>query len=224
MKILLADDELDILEFLEYNLSKDGYEIIIASNGVEAMELAKKHNPDIIILDIMMPEMDGVTTCRTMRNTPGLQEKIIILLSARAEEYSEVAGLENGADDYITKPIKIGVLKARIKSIINRVHKANDLEEVKLGDLRVSFSERVVYKTDEPIHLPKKEFKLLSLLLSKPDKLFTRSEIFNHVWGSDQVIGARTIDVHIRKLREKLGGDYIKTIRSVGYKIESKNL
>lgn len=224
MKMLLVDDEPDILELLKYNLGKEGYEILLASNGVEALEIAKKEVPDIIILDIMMPLMDGVVTCRNLRSMPATKDKIIILLTARGEEYSEVAGLENGADDYITKPVKMGVLKARIKSLVNRINKISDTDEVTLGDLRISFSERVIYKNKEAIHLPKKEFKLLALLVSKPDKLFTRKEIFNHVWGSDQIIGGRTIDVHIRKLREKLGGDYIKTIRSVGYKIESKIL
>lgn len=222
MKMLLVDDEPDILELLKYNLGKEGFDILLASNGVEAMEIAKKEIPDIIILDIMMPLMDGVVTCRNMRATPSLKDKIIVLLTARGEEYSEVAGLENGADDYIKKPVKMGVLKARIQSLIKRINKVVETDETIIGDLKISFSERVVYKNGEVIHLPKKEFKLLSLLVSKPDKLFTREEIFNHVWGSDQIIGGRTIDVHIRKLREKLGGDYIKTIRSVGYKIESK--
>lgn len=223
MKLLIVDDEPDILELLTYNLQKEGYEILTAKNGVEAMEIAKKEVPEIILLDIMMPLMDGVVTCNAMRNTPELKEKIIILLSARGEEYSEVAGLENGADDYITKPLKIAVLKARIKAAIKRVSRSVENDDIKLGNLRVSFTERVVYKDNQPVHLPKKEFKLLSLLLSKPNKLFTRKEIFNHVWGADQIIGGRTIDVHVRKLREKLGGDYIKTIRSVGYKIEVKH-
>lgn len=222
MKMLLVDDEPDILELLQYNLKKEGYEILTAANGVEALEIAKKELPDIIILDIMMPLMDGVVTCKTLRTLPELKDKIIILLSARGEEYSEVAGLENGADDYIKKPIKIAVLKARIKALIQRISRSSENDEFTFGDLRVSLAERIVYKNNEALHLPKKEFMLLSLLLSKPNKLFTRTEIFNHVWGSDQIIGARTIDVHIRKLREKIGGDYIKTIRSVGYKIESK--
>lgn len=222
MKMLLVDDEPDILELLQYNLKKEGYEILTAANGVEALEIAKRELPDIIILDIMMPLMDGVVTCKTLRTLPELKDKIIILLSARGEEYSEVAGLENGADDYIKKPIKIAVLKARIKALIQRISRSSENDEFTFGDLRVSLAERVVYKNNEALHLPKKEFMLLSLLLSKPNKLFTRTEIFNHVWGSDQIIGARTIDVHIRKLREKIGGDYIKTIRSVGYKIESK--
>lgn len=224
MKILLVDDEPDILELLHYNLSLEGYEIITASNGVEAIEVAKREVPDVIILDIMMPEMDGVMACRTLRGIEELKDKIIILLSARREEYSEVAGLENGADDYLTKPIKMSVLKVRIKALINRMQRNTSSDEVKLGDLTISFSQRLVIKNQIPIHLPKKEFKLLALLASTPDKLFTRKEIFNHVWGSDQVIGGRTIDVHIRKLREKLGGNYIKTIRSVGYKIDTKNL
>ena len=241
--MLLVDDEPDIIELLQYNFKKEGYEIFSAGNGVEALEIAKKELPDIIILDVMMPIMDGfeflgemrkmpdvmmpimdgVVTCRNIRSTPELKDKIVILLTARGEEYSEVAGLENGADDYITKPVKLEVLKARIKALVKRVRKVSDNEEVKIGNLKISFSERVVYKEGSPIHLPKKEFKLLALLVSKPDKLFTRQEIFNHVWGAEQVIGGRTIDVHIRKIREKLGGNYIKTIRSVGYKLETKN-
>jgi two-component system alkaline phosphatase synthesis response regulator PhoP len=224
MKLLLADDEPDIIELLQYNLKKEGYEIFAASNGLEAIEIAKKELPDIIILDIMMPLMDGVVTCQNLRAIPELKDKIIILLSARGEEYSEIAGLENGADDYIKKPVKIAVLKARIKALVNRINRTSESDEATIGDLRVSFSERVVYKNKEAVHLPKKEFKLLTLLLSKPNKLFTRKEIFNHVWGSDQIIGARTIDVHIRKLREKIGDEYIKTIRGIGYKIESKNI
>jgi two-component system alkaline phosphatase synthesis response regulator PhoP len=224
MKLLLADDEPDIIELLQYNLKKEGYEIFTASNGLEAIEIAKKELPDIIILDIMMPLMDGVVTCQNLRSIPELKDKIIILLSARGEEYSEIAGLENGADDYIKKPVKIAVLKARIKALVNRINRTSESDEVTIGDLRVSFSERVVYKNKEAVHLPKKEFKLLTLLLSKPNKLFTRKEIFNHVWGSDQIIGARTIDVHIRKLREKIGDEYIKTIRGIGYKIESKTI
>jgi len=195
MKLLLADDEPDIIELLQYNLKNAGYEIFTASNGLEAIEVAKKELPDIIILDIMMPLMDGVVTCQNLRSLPELKDKIIILLSARGEEYSEIAGLENGADDYIKKPVKIAVLKARIKALINRINRASDSDEVKIGDLRVSFSERVVYKNEEAVHLPKKEFKLLTLLLSKPNKLFTRKEIFNHVWGSDQIIGARTVSL-----------------------------
>ncbi len=224
MKMLLVDDEPDILELLQYNLKKEGYEILTAANGVEALEIAKRELPDIIILDIMMPLMDGVVTCKTLRTLPELKDKIIILLSARGEEYSEVAGLENGADVYMKKHIKIAVLKARIKALIQRISRSSENDEFTFGDLRVSLAERVVYKNNEALHLPKKEFMLLSLLLSKPNKLFTRTEIFNHVWGSDQIIGARTIDVHVRKLREKIGGDYIKTIRSVGYKIESKTI
>ena len=222
MKLLLADDEPDIIELLQYNFKKAGYQIFTASNGLEAIEVAKRELPDIIILDVMMPLMDGVVACQNIRALPALKDKIIILLSARAEEYSEIAGLENGADDYIKKPVKIAILQARIKALVNRIKRTSDSDEQRIGDLRVSFSERVVYKNDEAVHLPKKEFKLLALLLSKPNKLFTRKEIFNHVWGSDQIIGARTIDVHIRKLREKIGDEYIKTIRSVGYKIESK--
>lgn len=222
MKILLVDDEPDIIELLRYNFSKEGFDIVSANNGVEAVKVAEKETPDIIIMDIMMPLMDGVEACRELRTIDTMKDKIIVLLTGRGESYSEIAGFESGADDYITKPVNIGVLKVRIQSLINRVHKEPEQKNIHLGDLIISFSERTIYKGKEAIFLPKKEFDLFALLSSKPDKLFTRDEIFNKIWGADRFTGKRTIDVHVRKLREKLGGDYIKTIRSVGYKIHSE--
>lgn len=223
MKILLVDDEPDILELLRYNFEKEGFDVILANNGEEALHIAEREVPDVIILDIMMPGMDGVEVCVAMRDMDVLKHKIIVFLTGRGESYSEIAGLENGADDYITKPVRMGVLKARINSLISRVlRKDNEQEQdINLRDLRVSFKERRIYKGSHPIHLPKKEFELFALLLSSPDKLFTRDEIFRHIWGSDQFVGRRTIDVHVRKLREKLGGEYIQTIRSIGYKIHT---
>lgn len=221
MKLLLVDDEPDILELLRYNFEKEGFDVLLANNGDEALRVAEKEIPDVIILDIMMPGMDGVEVCVAMRDLEVLKHKIIVFLTGRDESYSEIAGLENGADDYITKPIKMGVLKARINSLINRLIRKDESEDLVLSDLRVSFRERRIYKNDKVIHLPKKEFDLFALLLSSPDKLFSRDEIFSKIWGSDQFIGRRTIDVHIRKLREKLGGDYIQTIRSIGYKIHT---
>lgn len=221
MKILLVDDEPDILELLRYNFDKEGYDVFLANNGEEAIQIAEREIPDVIILDIMMPGMDGVEVCVSMREIDVLKSKIIVFLTGRGESYSEIAGLESGADDYITKPVRIGVLKARIKSLISRVFPKEPNEDVNLYDLRVSYKERRVYKGETRIHLPKKEFELFALLLSSPDKLFSRDEIFRSIWGSDQFIGRRTIDVHIRKIREKLGGDYIQTIRSIGYKIQT---
>lgn len=221
MKILLVDDEPDILELLKYNLENDGYTVVLAADGLEALEVAQRELPDIIVLDIMMPHLDGVEVCRRMRADDNLQHKIIVMLTGRGEGYSEIAGLESGADDYIKKPVKIRVFKARIKALINRISKDLRVDNIIFGDLRVSFSERVIYRDKEAIHLPKKEFELFALLVSQQDKLFTRHEIFNHVWGSEQIISKRTIDVHVRKIREKLGDNYIQTIRNVGYKVDS---
>jgi|TARA_B110000259_G_scaffold187823_1_gene243499 two-component system alkaline phosphatase synthesis response regulator PhoP len=220
MKILLVDDEPDILELLTYSFEIEGFDVVTANDGLEALKVAEKELPDIIILDIMMPGMDGVEVCGTLRKLDKHKDKIIVLLTGRNEGYSEIAGLENGADDYITKPIRLGVLKTRINSLINRTIVKDTGEETQFGELRVSLELRVIYKGNRPIYLPKKEFDLFAYLLSKPGRLFTRDEIFTHVWGTDKSIGKRTIDVHIRKLREKLSVSYIKTIRGVGYKLE----
>lgn len=218
MKVLIVDDEPDILELLNFNLSKEGYDVIEASNGQDAIALAEKEIPDIIILDIMMPIMDGIETCRKMREIPSLKNKIIVFLTARGEEYSEIAGFDAGADDYITKPIKLRVLVARIKALSNRLASVVSIEdEITIGDFKISNSERMVYYKGEPIELPKKEFEILNLLSSKEGKIFSREQIYNNIWGTNSFVSERTLDVHIRKLREKIGDDHIKTSKGVGY-------
>ena len=219
-KILLVDDEQDILDFLTYNLKKEGYTVYTASNGKEAISVAKKELPHLIILDVMMPEMDGIETCRELREISSLKKSLIIFLSARNEDYSQIAGFEVGADDYVTKPIKPRVLVSRIKALLRRYHTDSEIELVNMGDIRIDIEKHIVYKLDQEITLPKKEFNLLVLLTSKPGKVFTREFILEQVWGDEVVVGDRTIDVHIRKLREKLGDDCIKTIKGIGYKFE----
>lgn len=220
-KILLVDDEPDILEFISYNLSKEGYSVTTSTNGKEAIEIAKKTFPDLIILDVMMPEMDGIETCHELRQIDGLKHTLIAFLSARGEDYSQVAGFDAGADDYITKPIKPRLLISRVKAILRRKSGAeemtNDDEDF---SIKIDREKYLVYKDGEELTLPKKEFELLALLISKPGKVFTREVILENVWGGEVVVGDRTIDVHIRKLREKLGDNYIKTIKGVGYKFE----
>lgn len=226
IKILVADDDNDILELLEYNLSKEGYEVLLASNGKEAIEIAQKEIPDLIILDVMMPEFDGVEVCEKLRSQRKFLNTLIIFLTARSEDFTQIACYENGGDDYIVKPIKPRVLMSRIKAILRRqiVHTSNyQSTEVAIGDIRIDIEQHQVIRGDEHITLPKKEFELLTLLISRPGKLFSRDEIFNKVWGVETVIGDRTIDVHIRKLREKIGNDFIKTVKGVGYKIEVPN-
>jgi len=224
IKILLVDDEPDILEILSYNLSAEGYQISTASNGVEAVKKAKKHLPHLIIMDVMMPEMDGIEACEKIRTLPQLKDTIITFLTARGEDYSQVAGFEAGADDYITKPIKPKVLISKIKSLLRRLNddssKVNS-EVVQIGELTIDREAyKIIYKGKE-IVLPRKEFELLSLLASKPGKVFKRDEILDKVWGNEVVVGGRTIDVHIRKLREKIGDNSFKTIKGVGYKFQS---
>jgi two-component system, OmpR family, alkaline phosphatase synthesis response regulator PhoP len=220
-KILLVDDEQDILDFLSYNLKKEGFQVYSALNGKDAVSIAKKETPHLIILDVMMPEMDGIDTCRELRDVEGLKDVLIAFLSARNEDYSQIAGFEVGADDYITKPIKPRVLISRIKALLRRYapeqHKQADVD---LGGIKIDKEKYVVFKDNVEINFPKKEFKLLSLLASKPGKVFTREYILEQVWGDEVVVGDRTIDVHVRKLREKLGDDYIKTIKGIGYKFE----
>lgn len=221
-KILLVDDEPDILEFLGYNLNKEGYDVSTCTNGREAIELAKKIIPDLIILDVMMPEMDGIETCQEIRAAETLAHVLVIFLSARGEDYSQVAGFDAGADDYILKPIKPRLLISKIKAILRRKHIVEEesiIEEQ--GNIKIDREKYLVYKDDVEFSFPKKEFELLTLLISKPGKVFTREVILEVVWGGDVIVGDRTIDVHIRKLREKLGDHYIKTIKGVGYKFES---
>lgn len=224
-KILLVDDEPDILEFMEYNLRKENYEISKASNGMEALEIAKKEHPDLIILDIMMPEMDGIETCRLLRGIPDFRNTMIAFLTARNEDYSQIAGFEVGADDYITKPIKPRVLISRISALFRRYNqqsgKTNTTGSIlNVGDLKIDREQYLVFKGGQKVELPRKEFELLTLLATKPGKVFTRDEILERVWGSEVVVGDRTIDVHIRKLREKLGEDLIKTVKGIGYKFD----
>jgi len=217
IKILLVDDEPDILEIVGYNLSQEGYQIITASNGAEGVNKAKAKKPQLIILDVMMPEMDGIEACAEIRKIPQLQNTIITFLTARGEDYSQIAGFEAGADDYITKPIKPKVLISKIKGLLRRGVVETQLSE-DTNSIRIDREKYIVVQRDTEISLPKKEFELLALLMSKPDNVFTREKIFASVWGDDIVVGDRTIDVHIRKLREKIGDDYIKTVKGVGYK------
>lgn len=220
-KILLVDDEEDILEMIRYNLEKEGYEVETANNGKEAVEKAKKFSPNLIILDVMMPEMDGIETCLAIKDIKGLSQTMIAFLTARGEDYSQIAGFDSGADDYITKPIKPRVLISRIKALLRR-NSSDVISEniVHAGDLKIDRERYIVTKDEKEINLPKKEFELLSLLVSKPGKVFTRETILDTVWGGDVVVGDRTIDVHIRKLREKLGDDYIKTVKGIGYRFD----
>ncbi len=221
-KILIVDDEPDILEFLSYNLTAEGYEVFVASNGLKGLNEAKRVVPDLIILDIMMPEMDGVELCRRLRADPIFNDTSITFLTARQEDYSQIAALEQGGDDYISKPIKPRVLVARIKAILRRRSGApqSDESSVDLGNMRIDLEGMCIEKDGERIELPRKEFELLNLLLSKPGKVFNREEIYRKVWGNDVIVGNRTIDVHVRKLREKIGDNYIRTIKGIGYKFE----
>lgn len=220
IKILIADDEPDILEFLQYNLEREGYETILAENGREAITKAKAHHPQMILLDIMMPELDGIETCRELRNIPEFKNTLIAFLTARNEDYSQIAGFDVGADDYITKPIKPRVLISRIKALLRRFGSEVQEENVSLGSIEIDREKYLVYKDSEKLSLPKKEFELLSLLASKPGKVFSRKEIMSKIWGNDIIVGDRTIDVHIRKLREKIGDDQFKTIKGIGYKFD----
>ena len=220
-KILIVDDEEDIVEFISYNLVKEGYSVFKAHTGKDALKIADENQPDLIILDVMMPGMDGVETCVEMRNNPKLSYTIITFLSARGEDYSQIAGLDAGADDYITKPIKPRLLVSRVKALLRRSTLSGSAE-ISMTGISVDREKYIVYKEGEELKLPRKEFELLSLLLSKPGKVFERNEILECVWGSEVIVGDRTIDVHIRKLREKLGGEYLKTIKGVGYKYEER--
>ncbi len=220
IKILLVDDEPDILEIVGYNLENEGYQVFTGENGAEALEMAKKIRPHLIILDVMMPEMDGIEACERLRELPEISQTIIAFLTARGEDYSQVAGFDAGADDYITKPIKPKVLVSKVKALLRRLKNTEGQVEavVKIGDLVINREEyKIVYKGEE-IVLPRKEFELLSLLTTKPGKVFKREEILDKVWGNEVVVGGRTIDVHIRKLREKIGDKSFKTVKGVGYK------
>lgn len=220
-KILLVDDEPDILEFMSYNLNKEGFEVFTSTNGKDAIRIASIEKPSLIILDVMMPDLDGIETCRVIRETPELKEVLIAFLTARNEDYSQIAGFDAGADDYINKPIKPRVLVSRVKALLRRAGKLSGGDEVlEVNGFTIDREKYLIVKDNLNINLPKKEFELIALLASKPGKVFTREDILKSVWGDDVVVGDRTIDVHIRKLREKLGDNYIRTIKGVGYKFE----
>lgn len=215
-KILLVDDESDILEFLKYNLEKVNYQVFTANNGEEGVLIAKSIQPDLILLDVMMPKMDGMEVCSIIREEKNIEQPIIAFLTSRAEDYSQIAGFEVGADDYITKPIRTRVLISRIEALLRRKSKPR-VQKMSDSSLFLDRERFLLIKKDTEIQLPKKEFELLELLISKPGKVFTRDEILGRVWGNETIVGERTIDVHIRKLREKIGDDYIRTIKGVGY-------
>ncbi|MDE5423218.1 response regulator transcription factor [Ancylomarina sp. DW003] len=222
-KILLVDDEADILEFLSYNIKKEGFQVETAGNGIEGIEVAKKFQPHLIILDVMMPEMDGIETCDKLREIPEFSDVLITFLTARSEDYSQIAGFDAGADDYISKPIKPKVLISRVKAMLKRANRSNDKSGnlnnlMEVGPITIDKERYLVIKDQEELSLPRKEFELLLLLSSRPQRVFTREEIYNGVWGENIIVGDRTIDVHIRKLREKLGDSLIKTVKGVGYK------
>lgn len=221
-KILIVDDEPDIVELVEYNLKKEGYQVFTATNGQEGIAVARKVNPDLIILDIMMPQMDGIEACRLMRAIPEFKHTFMVFLTARSEEYSEIAGFNVGADDYIAKPIKPRALVSRINAILRRNASADQVSEnkVEIGDLVIDREAYLVYQSGNKVVLAKKEFELLYLLASKPGKVYTRESILKNIWEDSVVVTNRTIDVHIRKLREKLGENYVSTVKGVGYKFE----
>ena len=223
IKILLVDDEPDILDFVSYNLKSEGYKVATAASGKAGVAKAKEFKPDLILLDVMMPEMDGIEACDQIRRLPGLENTIIAFLTARGEDYSQVAGFEAGADDYITKPVKPKVLTSRLKALLRRrpVPEQEVPSKMEFSDLIIDPERYHVEILGKVIELPRKEFELLSLLASKPGKVFTREEIMDRIWGTVVIVGGRTIDVHIRKLREKIGDNRIKTVKGVGYKFET---
>lgn len=221
--ILLVDDEKDILEFLQYNLEREGYKVFVANDGLEGVEMAQKVSPDLILMDVMMPRMDGIEACQTIRQDLQLNSPLIAFLTSRAEDYSQVAGFEAGADDYITKPIRPRLLVSKVEALLRRAGRMNGVEaEIKTSSITVNREKFLVFMNDEEIQLPKKEFELIELLASRPGKVFTREQILTTVWGDETIVGERTIDVHIRKLREKLGESYIRTIKGVGYTFSEK--
>jgi two-component system alkaline phosphatase synthesis response regulator PhoP len=222
-RILLVDDEEDILEFVSYNLQREGFKVFSARNGIEAIQMTGKIKPDLIILDVMMPEMDGIAACEEIRKLPSCKNVIIAFLTARGEDYSQIAGFEAGADDYITKPIRPKVLISRVRALLKRSVEISsdgngDEKILKIGKFVIDKERYVLQIEGNELTLPRKEFELLSLLVSKPDKVFTRDEIYKSVWGNNVIVGDRTIDVHIRKLREKIGNEHIRTLKGIGYK------
>ena len=220
--ILVVDDEPDILEIVSYNLKTEGYVVTTTDNGIKAIELARKINPQLILLDLMMPEMDGIETCEKIRAIPSLNNILISFFTARGEDYSQVAGYEAVADDYITKPIKPKVLVSKIKALLRRLNNNDNSNKNAVGNIVINRDEYLIEKDGKKLFLPKKEFELFSLLASNPGKVFNRDTILNTVWGHDVVVGGRTIDVHIRKLRERIGDDYFSTVKGVVYKFVAK--
>ena len=220
IKILCVDDEPDILEILKYNLSNEGYNISTAADGKSAIEMAYNISPNLIIMDVMMPNMDGIEACEKLRSDDKFNDTIIMFLTARGEDYSHVAAYDAGADDYVTKPVKPKVLVSKVKGLLRRLKKviAKDINEIVFDDIKIDREKYKVYISDKVLNLPRKEFELLYLLASKPDKVYKREKIMEAIWGSEVVVGDRTIDVHIRKLREKVGDKYFKTVKGVGYK------
>jgi two-component system alkaline phosphatase synthesis response regulator PhoP len=220
IKILIADDEPDILEILKFNLEAEGFVVYTAKNGVEAIEKAKVNKPDLIILDIMMPVKNGIDTCQQLRSMPEFKNTIITFLTAISDDITEVKGLETGADDFIKKPVKPAVLISKVNSLLRRLGTENQTDDITIGDLKINREKYSVVFKDKEITLPRKEFELLSLLVSKPGKVFLRNEILSQIWGTEVIVGDRTIDVHIRKIRQKLNLDCITTVKGVGYKFE----
>lgn len=219
-RVLIVDDEPDILEFISYNLKKEGYEVYVNNNGRDAIQTAKRVHPHLILLDVMMPDLDGIETCRIIREDNSLKDTIIAFLTARNEDYSQIAGFDAGADDYINKPIKPRVLTSRLQALLRRLNGDDKNGQIDVAGLSINREKYLVTQNGVEHNLPRKEFELLSLLASKPGKVFTRDDILKQVWGGQVVVGDRTIDVHIRKLREKFGEDCIKTVKGVGYKFE----
>lgn len=221
-KVLLVDDEVDILELLRYNLEREGFKVSTATNGRDALKLAKSEKPDLIVLDIMMPGMDGVEVCNQLRAMPEFKHTLIAFLTARTEDYSQIAGFEAGADDYISKPVRPKVFVTKVKALLKRSRTEKSEEKMlEANGVRIDLEKVLVHNGKEDLQLPKKEFELLALLMSKPGKVFKRDEIYAHIWGNDLFVGDRTIDVHIRKLREKIGEDRIGTVKGIGYKFEA---
>ncbi len=223
--ILIVDDEPDIVEILSYNFKKEGYTVHSATNGKEAIEIALEEQPKIILLDVMMPVLDGIETCRILRENDMFDDTLILFLTARSEDYSEIAGFESGADDFIKKPIKPRTLIVRINSLLKRKYKDSKGNNIfKIGELVLERENRKVTLEGEKISLPKKEFEILELLMRKPEKVFTRNEIYRKIWGNNIIVGERTLDVHIRKLRKKLKKNYIKTSKGIGYSINQSSI
>jgi len=221
--VLLVDDEADILDFVGYNLRKEGYNVLTSDNGRDAIVKAKESMPHLILLDVMMPEMDGIETCREIKRLPGLENALVVFFTARSEDFTQILSLDAGGDDYITKPIKPAVLVSKVNSLLRRHKSVKESSNVyEAGDLKINKENYMVYRDEKEIQLARKEFELLNLLASRPHKVFTRDEIMMQVWDDDVIVGERTIDVHIRKIREKTGIDHIKTIKGVGYKFDPR--